>query len=387
MQFAYARLYLGGRGFSCYNSGTGLDALPELKEMSVLISRSGWAGPLVGWYKKEKRALPWRYTHDPYAIWISEIMLQQTRVEAVVAYYRRFLEAFPTVQALADAPQENVLKVWEGLGYYSRARNLQKAAQTIVYTLSGAFPNTYEALRRLPGVGEYTGGAIASIAFGEAVPAIDGNVKRVASRLLGIRENMNQPTVLRLIRQTLTDAIPAGKASQFNQALMELGATVCIPRAPRCDRCPLRDFCDAYAAGDADGLPVIDRKKPPETVEMAVCLITYKDQILLFKRRERLLHGLYVFGLAENVSAAEDALAEWAERGLRLRFMEDLGPARHVFTHRVWEMRILRFELAEAPEAAFFSEYGALLASREQLKALPLPTAMKAAKQAALGMI
>ncbi len=346
-----------------------------------------WVPRLIGWYAQTKRDLPWRRTRDPYAVWISEIMLQQTRVEAVIGYYQRFLQAFPTVSALAEAPQETVLKAWEGLGYYSRARNLHSAAKQVASSLSGAFPVTYGELRKLPGIGDYTAGAIASIAFGEAAPAIDGNVKRVASRLFGIRENVNRPSALRGIRQTLTEAIPEGQASSFNQALMELGATVCIPRAPRCDNCPLTACCDAFAAGDADSLPVLDPKKPPTAVQLAVCLMTYENKILLFRRRERLLHGLYVFGLAEDAAAAQDAAAYWAQRGLSLRLIAAMGSARHVFTHRVWEMDLLHFRMTEKPSPAFLHEHDALLADSAQLKALPLPTAMKAAKQAALELI
>jgi len=352
-----------------------------------LALQNEWTKALIRWYKTTMRDLPWRRTSDPYAVWISEIMLQQTRVEAVIAYYHRFLQLFPTVQALASAPQEAVLKAWEGLGYYSRARNMHKAAKTIVNLYGGVFPEQYTELKKLPGIGAYTAGAIASIAFGEQVPAVDGNVKRVASRLLGIRENVNQPAVIRDIRNTLTDAIPGGQASAFNQALMELGATVCIPRTPRCETCPLARYCDAYEAGDADSLPVIDRKKPPREVSVAVCLITYRNAVLVFKRRERLLQGMYVFGLAEEITDPAAAQNHWAERGLDMRFIADIGKARHIFTHRVWNMTILHFELLEKPSGAFLRENDAQLADFEQLKALPLPTAMKAAKEAAFKLL
>jgi A/G-specific adenine glycosylase len=357
------------------------------KEMNGLTRQNGWAAALIRWYEKEKRDLPWRRTRDPYAVWISEIMLQQTRVEAVIAYFRRFLSAFPTVQALAEAPEQAVLKAWEGLGYYSRARNLHQAAKIVSGSLSGRFPASYAELRKLPGIGDYTAGAVASIAFSEATPAIDGNVKRVASRLFGIRENVDRPAVLHELRETLTKAIPDGQASSFNQALMELGATVCIPHVPRCEGCPLRLFCDAYAAGDAENLPILEPKKPPTAVDVTVCLMTIQSKILLFRRKERLLHNLYVFGLSEDCTDAQRAQDYWAERGLSLRFGAGLGEARHVFTHRVWNMRLLHFELLKEPDAAFLREFDALLADAAQLKALPLPTAMKAAKQAALKIL
>jgi A/G-specific adenine glycosylase len=355
--------------------------------MKRLTPHNGWAPELIRWYEAVKRDLPWRRTGDPYAVWISEIMLQQTRVEAVISYYRRFLQAFPDVRALAAASEDTVLKAWEGLGYYSRARNLHKAARTVSQTIGGVFPGSFAEIRKLPGIGDYTAGAIASIAFGEPVPAVDGNVKRVTSRLFGIRENVNQPAVLRMMRDRLTEAIPSGQASPFNQALMELGATVCIPRAPRCESCPLSDFCDAYAAGDAENLPVVDRKKPPREVSVAVCLTTYQNTVLVFKRKERMLQGLYVFALAEDLSSPADAQAYWADRGLETRFIARLGGAKHVFTHRVWNMDILHFELIRKPDAGFLAENDALLADQTQLKALPLPTAMKAAKEAALRIL
>lgn len=346
-----------------------------------------WVYALIDWYEAQKRDLPWRHTTDPYKIWISEIMLQQTRVESVITYYRRFLQAFPTVHALAAAPEEAVLKAWEGLGYYSRARNLHKAAKVVSETLSGGFPSTYDELRKLPGIGDYTAGAVSSIAFSQPVPAIDGNVKRVTSRIFGLRENINQPSMLRFIRETLTEAIPQGKASPFNQALMELGAMVCIPRSPRCDTCPLTAFCDAYAAGDADSLPIMEPKKPPQEIAVAVCLFTWQNKILLFKRKEKLLHNLYVFGLIEEITDPSDAQVYWTEHGLQTRFIAPLGTARHVFTHRIWNMTLLHFALSQAPHAAFLQEHDALLADREQLKALPLPTAVKAARQAALKLL
>ena len=347
-------------------------------------SQNKWVSALVNWYETEKRDLPWRRTADPYAIWISEIMLQQTRVEAVIAYYKRFLHTFPSVHALANAREETVLKAWEGLGYYSRARNLHKAAKLISNMYGGVFPHTFDDLKKLPGIGDYTAGAIASIAFGQAVPAIDGNVKRVTARILGLRENINQPAIIRGLRQTLTDAMPKDKASAFNQALMELGALLCIPRNPRCAACPLSPYCDACAAGDADSLPVMDQKKPPTTITVAVCLFTYQQKILLFKRKERLLHNLYVFGLAEAVSEPDNAQSYWAERGLQSQYMDTVGEARHVFTHRIWEMQLFHFQLLQPPEATFLRTHSALLTDCGQLKALPLPTAMKAAKQAAL---
>ena len=207
--------------------------------------------PLLAWYDAVRRDLPWRHTRDPYRIWLSEIMLQQTRTETVKAYYARFLTLFPTVADLARAPQEQVLKAWEGLGYYSRARNLQKAAQAVMESHGGAFPASYEGILSLPGVGPYTAGAVGSIAFGLRVPAVDGNVYRVASRFYGVREDVGRPDVQRRIRERVTADLPAERPGDYNQALMELGATLCHPGEPDCASCPWHDLCDAAGEGDA----------------------------------------------------------------------------------------------------------------------------------------
>ena len=200
---------------------------------------------LLEWYDQFRRDLPWRRSTNPYHIWLSEIMLQQTRVETVKGYYARFLTLFPTVQALAEAPEETVLKAWEGLGYYSRARNLQKAAQVIVEKHGGVFPSAYEDILALPGIGPYTAGAIGSIAFGLRVPAVDGNVYRVASRFFGVREDVGIPRVQKEIAALVKESIPHNRPGDYNQALMELGATLCSPGTPSCDLCPWNALCDA----------------------------------------------------------------------------------------------------------------------------------------------
>ncbi len=341
------------------------------------------AQALLQWYDAIKRDLPWRKTRDPYCIWLSEIMLQQTRTETVKGYYARFLSQFPTVAALAAAPQEHVLKVWEGLGYYSRARNLQKAAQVITERHGGVFPSVYEDILSLPGIGPYTAGAIGSIAFGLPVPAIDGNVYRVASRFFGVRENIGHPSVQKQIRQLVAQSIPLERPGDYNQALMELGATLCCPGAPDCARCPWHSLCDACREGDAASLPVHEKKRPPRQMDVAVCLLTYKEQILVCRRRERMLNGLYVFWLIEDESSIERAQALLCESGLPCRFAASMGEARHVFTHRVWNMRILHYRLESAPASSTLDAAGACLVTRAQLDALPFPSAMKAALSAA----
>ena len=207
-------------------------------------------GVLLPWYRENKRDLPWRRDREPYHVWLSEIMLQQTRVEAVKGYYERFLSHLPTIQALADADDEQLHKLWEGLGYYSRVRNLKKAAQKIMSTYNGEFPNSYEKVLALPGIGEYTAGAICSIAFGLKVPAVDGNVLRVLARLQADEECVDLPEHKRRVRSELAGVYPEDEAGAFTQALMELGATVCIPNGePKCEVCPCRDFCRSAEGG------------------------------------------------------------------------------------------------------------------------------------------
>lgn len=331
---------------------------------------------LLDWYDCVKRDLPWRRTKDPYHIWLSEIMLQQTRVETVKGYYARFLDWFPTVADLANAPQEQVLKAWEGLGYYSRARNLQKAAQVIMNEHGGVFPSSYEAILTLPGIGPYTAGAIGSIAFGLREPAVDGNVYRVASRFFGVREDVGIPRVQKEIQKLVKDSIPSDRPGDYNQALMELGATHCCPGTPACDLCPWNERCDACMEGDADALPIHEKKKPPKQVDMAVCLLTHKNSIYVTRREERMLNGLYVFHLIEEETQPERVHELLTENGFSCRFVADLGEAKHVFTHRVWNMRILHFELETIP-------VDAQMVDLYELETLPFPTAVKAAVQKA----
>src|SRR6266404_3812291 len=210
---------------------------------------------LLRWYRRQHRQLPWRATRDPYRIWVSEVMLQQTRVDTVLPYYARWLRAFPTIRALAQARADRVLKLWEGLGYYSRARNLHRAAQTVVREYGGKLPRTAEGLRQLPGIGRYTAGAIASIAFDERTPLVDGNVARVFARIFAIRANVKSPRTLDCLWNLAENLLPDTNAGEFNQALMELGALVCTPVNPRCAACPMRRVCLAKARGLVDRLP------------------------------------------------------------------------------------------------------------------------------------
>ena len=293
---------------------------------------------LLAWYDEHRRSLPWREEVSPYRTWVSEIMLQQTRVAAVIPYFHRFMEAFPTVEALANADTEQLMKLWEGLGYYSRARNLQKAARIIAE--KGAFPNTYEDVLALPGIGDYTAGAILSIAFGQAVPAVDGNVLRVMSRITGSEDNILEDKTRKHFRSLMAQLIPQDRPGAFNQAMMDLGATVCLPGGePLCGKCPARSFCAAHLQGKQKELPVRISKTKRRTEEKTVFLLLQDGKTALRQRPETgLLAGLWEYPHAEgklDESAAAAQLVQWSLTSHRwvkqVKF-------HHIFTHIRWEM-------------------------------------------------
>ncbi len=286
--------------------------------------------PLLTWYNENKRDLPWRRDRDPYHIWVSEIMLQQTRVAAVVDYYARFLARFPDVATLAQADEEALLKCWQGLGYYSRARNLQRAAQVIAGDYGGVFPADYASIRALPGIGDYTAGAIASIAFGLPRAAVDGNVLRVVSRLTADSRDISSPAVKREVAAALEGVMPVKTPGEFNQALMELGATVCLPSgAPLCQSCPARTFCKAHKASAEQDFPIRSSKKPRRVEQRQVFLLFHKGRVALRKRPDKgLLAGLWEFPNA----------LEGERLPLALPGLEFVGTARHIFTHIEWHM-------------------------------------------------
>ncbi len=334
---------------------------------------------LLPWYDAHKRTLPWRDIHDPYRTWVSETMLQQTRVETVLGYYARFLERFPTIAALSDAPLDDVLKLWEGLGYYSRARNLHAGAQQVMREFGGEMPSRVEELRKIRGIGPYTAGAIASIAFDQAVPAVDGNVIRVVSRLRGIRENVGIPSVKRQLEAAAAEIVSADRPGDFNQALMDLGATVCIPGTPDCARCPLQSVCEAFADGDAEDLPVLPRKNPPKTIEYTVCLILSGGRVLMRQRTEAMLHGLWVFPLLEGYPTLRQLPAAVKKlTGLRADTIRSAGEGKHVFTHQIWQMKIFAMHAPEEAQAP----QGYRFVPLNELDEIAIPTAMKAAVKA-----
>lgn len=338
--------------------------------------KKSMADRLLAWYDVHGRTLPFRGTKDPYRIWISEIMLQQTRTETVGVYFMNFLARFPDVFALAAAPEEDVLKMWEGLGYYSRARNLHKAARMAVSEWNGAFPADYEKLLSLPGVGEYTAAAIASIAFDLPCPAMDGNLTRVLSRFHGVREDVGIPSVKRRLFALAREDMPPFRCGDFNQALMDLGASHCCPGTPDCEKCPLQGQCDACRENDADLLPVKAVKKPPTEVEMAVLLITWGNEILMLKRQETLLKNMWVYPLAQDAQGEQAVKEAVRNMGMVPLKAKKMGPARHVFSHRIWQMQIWHCPV----EKPAFHEKDSLWCTLSLMEKLPIPTAVKAAR-------
>lgn len=298
------------------------------------------AAPLLEWYDKGRRILPWREEPTPYHVWLSEIMLQQTRVEAVKPYYDRFLHALPDIESLAEVDEEKLLKLWEGLGYYNRARNLKKAAQILVSEYGGQMPDDYEKIISLPGIGSYTAGAISSIAFGKTCPAVDGNVLRILSRLRADDRDILNANVKKSVEEDLADVMPLDRPGDFNQALMELGAVVCIPNgAPRCDVCPWKELCRARAEGRTGELPRKARKKTRSIEEKTILVIQDAERVALRKRPEKgLLAGMYEFPSMEGHCEEERVLAYLRELGLSPLRIRELPPARHVFTHKEWHM-------------------------------------------------
>ncbi len=300
---------------------------------------------LLLWYHRSHRDLPWRKTRDPYCIWISEIMLQQTRVEAVKEYYRRFLETFPNISALAEAEEEQVLKLWEGLGYYSRARNLQKAACEIMEKHGGVFPSDWDSVRKLPGIGDYTAGAILSIAFGQPVPAVDGNVLRVLSRVLHDEADILDSKTKHRMTELLRQVYPDEYCSEVTQSLMELGAMICVPNGdPKCHECPLSEICIAKEMGDADTLPVKSKKNARKIEQKTVLILQCGEMFAIRKRIEKgLLHGMW-----EPINCEGHLLESAIKKQYPLaQKIKKNGTHRHIFTHIEWDMVGYLVELPE----------------------------------------
>ncbi len=327
---------------------------------------------LLPWFEKNKRELPWRRNREPYHVWLSEIMLQQTRVEAVKGYYERFLERLPDIEALARAEENELLKLWEGLGYYSRVRNLQKAAKKIMEEHHGVFPADYEQVLALPGIGAYTAGAICSICFESPTPAVDGNVLRVLSRLCASKEPIDKEPVKKRWAERLKEAYGQGSCGDFTQALMELGATVCLPNGePMCKICPLRDLCLGEKEGRPTAYPIKGDKKPRKREERTVFILQNEGKFALCKRPEKgLLAGLWQFPDVLGALSDRQALQQAVSWGLRPTGIEKLVHREHIFTHVHWELTGVYLTCAACGEFQWFT--------REELERnIGLPTAYR----------
>lgn len=337
---------------------------------------------LLAWYDSNRRKLPWREEPTPYRVWVSEIMLQQTRVEAVKPYFERFMKSLPDIAALAEAPEEMLLKMWEGLGYYNRVRNLQKAAIQIMEEYQGKMPDTYEQLLTLKGIGSYTAGAIASIAFGRAVPAVDGNVLRVVSRIRMDDAFITDAKVKTRVEQELREVIPANRPGDFNQAMMEIGACVCIPNgAPLCKECPLAAICKAHLEGCVMEYPKKAPKKARTIEEKTILIIRDENKAALKKRGEKgLLAGMYEFPSMEGYQTAEEVTAYLADLGIRTIRIQPLADAKHIFTHKEWHMKgyVIRVDELAPRRSCVATKDWIYVESQTAQEQYPLPSAFSA---------
>ena len=316
-------------------------SVENIKEIFRKGSLGAIPNLLLKWYDTNKRVLPWRKDPTPYRVWVSEIMLQQTRVEAVKPYFRRFMDAFPDIETLAEADEEHLLKLWEGLGYYNRARNLQKAAIQIMKEHGGKMPDSRKGLLGLCGIGSYTAGAIASIAFGRREPAVDGNVLRVIARFRQDSRLVDDPKVKEAVEQDLREIMPAARPGDFNQALMEIGACVCVPNgAPLCGSCPLAEVCMAHGTGTELDYPQKQKKAPRKIEERTILMVLDNDRMAIRRRNEKgLLAGMYEFPSIDGFCTAEEVAGYLRGKGLCILRVRPLEDAKHIFTHREWHMK------------------------------------------------
>ena len=329
--------------------------------------------PLLAWYEKNRRILPWRENPEPYRVWISEIMLQQTRVEAVKPYFERFMGALPTVADLAEVSDDRLMKLWEGLGYYSRARNLKKSAQVIVEEYGGVIPADHQKLLKLPGIGSYTAGAIASIAFGIAVPAVDGNVLRVISRVMASTEDILKPATRRKVESLLQSVIPQRRASEFNQGLIETGAIVCVPNGePKCMVCPFESLCLAHRRNLTAQIPVKTPKKQRRIEERTVCILEDQSQRIAIGKRpdQGLLAGLYELPNADGQLEPEKLAEVFGFEPGQVIEIEVLPKTKHIFSHVEWRMIGYRVLLSGAVPERFLA-----VGRRDLIETYPLPGA------------
>lgn len=332
-----------------------------------------FAQTIVEWYKKSGRDLPWRRSSNPYSVWVSEIMLQQTQVETVKPYFEKFMQFFPDVESLASASMDDIFKLWEGLGYYRRAAHLKEAAETIINEKAGAFPETYEEIIKLKGIGNYTASAISSIAFGEPRGVIDGNTLRIISRIFNLQDNISKDSTKKHYQKIMDALISETEPSYFNQGMMDLGAMICTPRTPDCINCPVRNFCQARINNTARLLPVNIKNKNKTELYFITAILYCQNKYFLIKNGDGLLKDLY--GLvqyeAESPMGFEDQFYDTYHTNVRL--IEYEKEFRHVFSHRIWHMSVYYGEIENVDNPLILNN----LYTVEQLDKLPIPTAHK----------
>ncbi|MDX8047657.1 A/G-specific adenine glycosylase [Gracilibacillus sp. S3-1-1] len=337
------------------------------------INISNFQKDLITWFEEEQRMLPWRENQDPYRVWVSEIMLQQTKVDTVIPYFNNFMEKFPTVTALAEAPEQDVLKAWEGLGYYSRARNLQTAVREVVEQYDAKVPDDPKQFGDLKGVGPYTQGAVLSIAFDKAEPAVDGNVMRVLSRVLLIEEDIAKPKTRKTFEAAVRELISQENPSAFNQGLMELGALVCTPTKPSCLLCPVQEHCIAYREGVEQTLP-IKKKKVKQSFRSYFALVLEDEagNILLEQRpSEGLLAQLWQFPMVDTKEVDEQHLAAYIQEKFQIEIVstKDLEPVKHVFSHLTWHLDVKFIRIKGEPTIS----NNMVKLTRQAIEQYPLP--------------
>ncbi|MBM7572468.1 A/G-specific adenine glycosylase [Aquibacillus albus] len=344
----------------------------QVNEYLTGFDRLSFQKNLIEWFETEKRNLPWRLDNDPYKVWVSEIMLQQTKVDTVIPYFNRFIKKFPTVEALAEAEEQEVLKAWEGLGYYSRARNLQTAVKEVVANYGSRVPKDPNTLSSLKGVGPYTKGAILSIAYDVPEPAVDGNVMRVMSRVLKIDEDIAKQKTRKLFESCIKEVISQANPSSFNQGLMELGALICTPKSPSCSLCPVQEHCAAYQQGMVEQLPVKSKNKKQKTLTYFAFVIHDKSNVLIEQRPEQgLLANLWQFPMVELSKTDLEHTQNWIKQnyGLTVKLGNELSSIKHVFSHLIWDIRVFQMEVIDGA----VKEPNAKMVAKERLNQYPFP--------------
>ncbi|PLT33011.1 A/G-specific adenine glycosylase [Bacillus sp. V5-8f] len=351
----------------------------EIKSLSK-INKAEFTNDLISWFEREQRDLPWRKNKDPYKVWVSEIMLQQTRVETVIPYFNRFIEWFPTMEEFAEADEEKILKAWEGLGYYSRVRNLHSAIKEVRENYNGIVPETSEEISKLKGVGPYTAGAILSIAYGKPEPAVDGNVMRVLSRILLIQEDIAKPKTRKIFEEAVRELIDHSNPSFFNQALMELGALICTPGVPACLLCPVREHCVAFREGMQVALPVKTKTKKSRDVQLAAVILTNsKGQFLIHKRPENgLLANLWEFPNFEihnQLSPKREIFQQqfFDQYGVKPEIGDMITKIDHVFSHLVWNVDTFAGTLEEPIDQLLMEKHNLRWVSKKEIEDYAFP--------------